>query len=105
MNQPPESVPTPQPHPARPTAAFSLRKIFVNDFELRAGWRLLLFFAILVATPDRAFFFHGGALRGARANSATSQPQRMPSASHHETELPPGRFIDSDGLSSVFLLG
>ena len=89
--------------PTFPTLVF-LRAFFFNDSELRAGWRLLIFAVILILTPDRAFFFEDGALRGTQPYSAAHLPAR-PLAKTLGNELPPWPFIRDDGLSFVFLLG
>ena len=92
------------PQSPEPIPSYSpLRKIFFNDFELRPGWRLLIFFAILIATPDRVFFFDDGALRGTHSDS--SIPHLRKTLPPKNQELPPRPFIRDDGLSFVFLLG
>lgn len=100
MDQPPETAPTPKPR----SMALPLHNVFFNGVEVRAGWRLLIFAAILLVTPDRAFFFDDGALRGAEPHAARPQPKKLP-ARNQVGELPPQRFIRDDGLSFVFLLG
>jgi membrane protease YdiL (CAAX protease family) len=103
MEHPPEIVPSLKPQ-AQSAPAFPLRRIFFNDAELRAGWRLLIFSAVLLLTPDRAFFFTDGALCGTQSYSAKHLPKKtlvtIPAG-----EQPPGPFIRDDGLSFVFLLG
>lgn len=99
MEQTPETPPVPQP-----SAAFPLRKLFFNDSELRAGWRLLIFSAVLLLTPDRAFFFDDGAVRGTESYVAQHQTRSTPS-NILSGELPPEPFIRDDGLSFFFLVG
>src|SRR5258708_2027916 len=105
MDQPPELAPSPEPHPVPAAPAILLRKIFFNDVEVRTGWRLLIFFAILIATPDRAFFFNDGVLRGVRANFAGQHIRKTPPASSQTPEFRPGPFISNDGFSFIVLLG
>src|SRR5271165_1215148 len=107
MNQPPESVSSPEPQSQPPAPVSSIRKVFFNDCELRAGWRLLIFFAVLMATPDRAFFIHDSDLRWRHwrhTNSAEQRPQN-PAARNRLGPLSPEGFIGSDGLSFAVLLG
>ena len=85
-------------------AHFPLGKLFFNDSELRAGWRLLIFAAVLLLTPDRAFFFTDGGLRGTESYTEQHVAKRPPSKIAIG-ELPPEPFIRDDGLSFVFLLG
>jgi membrane protease YdiL (CAAX protease family) len=104
MDQTPEAVPSPDPQP--PASAFRLRNIFFNQFELRAGWRLLVFSAILIVTPVRAFFFDGAALHGTQvADSSRQRVQKAQPANNPVAEFQPRPFITNDGFSFILLLG
>ncbi len=100
MDQTPELLPSPDRQPS--TSAFQFRKVFFNQVELRAGWRLLIFSAILLLTPSRTFFFNGVQFPSSRANSyaGNARPAKKPAG-----EFQPGPFITNDGFSLILLLG
>jgi len=101
MNPPPETAPSSQPHRAQ---AVPLRRLFFNESELRAGWRLLIFFAILMLTPDRVFFVHDTNQGARQASSPEQHTPKAPAARYSELSFPPEGFIVSDGLSFALLL-
>jgi membrane protease YdiL (CAAX protease family) len=102
MDQTPELVPSPHPQPH----ALPVRRIFFNQIELRAGWRLLIFVAFLIASPDRTLLFN---LIGPRASHSTnsSSPAELdaPPEVNPADELGPWTFINSDGFSFIVLVG
>lgn len=89
----PELVVVPeQALPAPPTAPSLPRRIFFNDFELRAGWRFLLFLVLVIAVSLCSNFLIRHVLK---APPRSSQPP----------SLRPGATILSDGVSFLLLLG
>ena len=103
MEQTPELVPSPEPPPS--ASPLSVRKIFFNQVEPRAGWRLLIFSAILLATPARTFFFNDAEFLGNHANSSGQQVRKAQPAKNPVVEFQPGPFITNDGFSLILLLG
>jgi membrane protease YdiL (CAAX protease family) len=103
MDQTPALVPSPHPQPAAHVPA--LRRIFFNQVELRAGWRLLIFLAVLMASPDRTFLFN---LVGPRASHNTNSPIpaeiETPPEGNQTDELDPWTFINSDGFGFIVLV-
>src|SRR5260370_16537652 len=99
MDQTPEFRPSPGRQPS--TSGFQFCKVFFNQVELRAGWRLLIFSDILLLTPSRTFFFNGVQFPSSRANSyaGNARPAKKPAG-----EFQPGPFITNDGFSLILLL-
>jgi membrane protease YdiL (CAAX protease family) len=101
MDQTPEHLPSTDRQPS--TSAFQFRKVFFNQVELRAGWRLLIFTAILLLTPARTFFFSGVQLPS--SHSAPSYARNARPAKRPAVEFRPGPFITNYGFSLILLLG
>ncbi len=101
MNPPLEPAPSSDPHPGH---VFPLRKFFFNEFELRAGWRLLIFFAILMLTPDRVFFVPDANQFARQATSSEQHAPKVSAARNSAVSFPPGGFIVGDGLSLALLI-
>jgi membrane protease YdiL (CAAX protease family) len=102
MDQTPEHLPSTDRQPPS-TSAFQFRKVFFTQVELRAGWRLLIFSAILLLTPARTFFFSGvqfPSSHGANSYAWNARPAKKPAV-----EFQPGAFIANDGFSLILLLG
>jgi membrane protease YdiL (CAAX protease family) len=86
--------PTPEPgsSPAPPASPSLLQQVFFNDFELRAGWRFLIFYLTFEVVR-----------RG--VDLVAYLAAMVPSAQNQSSGLEPGPFIWSDGLGFVALLG
>ena len=86
--------PTSEPGPslAPPMSASLLHQVFFNDFELRAGWRFLIFYltfeVVALGVGLVAYLVDVG-----------------PSAQGQSSGVEPGPFIRGDGFSFVALLG
>jgi len=92
MDQIPELVPSPeQPLPLNPAPPSVLRRIFLNDVELRAGWRFFIFLVILLVVS----FGANVALRHVLKAPPKNQP----------LDLRPGPVLAGDSLSFALLLG
>ena len=77
--------------PALPPAPSPLRRIFFNEFELRAGWRFLIFLILLVAVSFAA-------------NFVIRQVRKAPPQSNQPMELRRGPVFVNDGGNLLLLL-
>jgi uncharacterized protein len=92
MEQTPELIPPPeQAPPVQSAPPFLFRRIFLNDVELRAGWRFFIFLVILVVVSRGASV--------ALKHVLKAPPENQP------LDLRAGPVIRRDGLSFLLLLG
>src|ERR1700687_265342 len=90
MDPTPDLAPSPEHAP--PVPASLLHQVLFDDSELRAGWRLLIFYLTFeVVRRGVDLFAYLVAI--------------VPSAQNQSSGLEPGRFILDDGLGFVALLG
>lgn len=88
-----QPLPAPEPGlPAPPPAPSPLRRIFFNEFELRAGWRFLIFLLLLIALSFAV-------------NFVVRQVRKSPPGSNKPVELSARGTILGDGGSFLLVLG
>ncbi len=90
MDPNPELAPSPE-H-ALPVSASQLHQVFFNDFELRAGWRFLIFYLTLK-------------MARLGVDLVAYLVAVVPSAQNQSGGFDPWPFIQEDGLSFAALLG
>jgi membrane protease YdiL (CAAX protease family) len=81
-----------RPSPAQPASSSLVHKIFFNDVELRAGWRFLIFFILLIAVTLAVYF-------------VISHVLKSPPTMSQLVDLRPGAEIVGDGLQFAMVLG
>ena len=92
MDQTPELVPAPAVPPVQPASASLARRVFFNDVELRAGWRLLIFVVLLNVLAFAVIF-------------VINHVRKSPPTKNQMVELRPGPVVASDALQFALVVG